>query len=81
MEINMFPTDYGERILRLATNRTYTGPMKRRQACELLSENDPDSEREFVEVAFKMAQSTIVRFQDELKWVYEQMKNKESEDA
>lgn len=81
MEINMFPKDYGERILRLATNSAYTGPMKRREACELLSENDPDSEREFVEVAFKMAQSTIVRFQDELKWVYEQMKNKESEDA
>ena len=77
----MFPKDYGERILRLATNSAYTGPMKRRQACELLSESDPDSEREFVEVAFKMAQSAITRFQDELKWVHDQMKNKESEDA
>ena len=77
----MFPKDYGERILRLATNSAHTSPMKRKYACDLLSENDPDSEREFVEVAFKMAQSTITRFQDELKWVHDQMKNKESEDA
>lgn len=77
----MFPKDYGERILRLATNSAYTDSRRNRLACELLSETDPDSEQEFVETAFKMAQSAITRFQDELKWVHDQMKNKESEDA
>lgn len=77
----MFPKDYGVRILRLATNDAYMGPMKRKYACELLSPDKPDDEREFVEAAFKMAQSAITRFQDELKWVHEQMTNKESKDA
>ena len=81
MEINMFPKDFGKRVLELAANSGYLDSTKTTLACELLSKNDPDAEREFVEVAFKMAQSVLIRFQDELKWVYEQMKNKESEDA
>ena len=77
----MFPKDCGARILGLAINNAHSDPMKRVYARNLLSPDNPDAEREFVEVAFKMAQSAITRFQDELKWVHDQMKNKESKDA